>query len=78
MKTTLTLKIRARSRQFVVLTHFRPMFPYLYPLKTPENQRFIQVSTGYRKRLLARNGSCFFFFFENPNTWHKQFNGKAM
>ena len=23
-------------------------------------------------------GNVSFFFFENPNTWHKQFIGKAM
>ena len=30
------------------LTHLRLMFPFLYSLKTPENQRFYGVFRGYK------------------------------
>ena len=38
------------------LTPFLVNIPILYPLKTPENQRFSGVSRGYKMGILARNG----------------------
>ena len=37
-------------------THFKPLNPFRYPLKTSENQNFSEVSRGYRKRPVAWNG----------------------
>ena len=51
-----------RTRPFqvaTILTHFRAMFPFYAPLKTPENQRFFSVFRGCRMGILAQNGiSC--------------------
>ena len=37
-------------------THFWPMIPFLYPLKTPGNQRFSGVFRRYTMKILAKNG----------------------
>ena len=38
------------------LNQFLANAPILYPLKTPENQRFSGVFSGYKMGTLARNG----------------------
>ena len=47
-------KFRSNSREF---NPFLTNVPILYPLKTPENQRFSGVFRGYKMETLARNGS---------------------
>ena len=37
------------------LNPFLANVPILYPLKTPENQRFSDIFTGYKLGTLARN-----------------------
>ena len=38
------------------INQFLANVPILYPLKTPENQRFFGVFRGYKMGTLARNG----------------------
>ena len=45
------------NRMFVICINlFRANIPILYPLKTPENLWFSDVSKGYKMGALARNG----------------------
>ena len=39
-----------------LINPFLANVPILYPLKTPENQRFSGVFRGYKSTALARNG----------------------
>ena len=39
----------------ICLNPFHANVPILYPLKTPENQRFSHVFKGYKMETLARN-----------------------
>ena len=55
---------------FEIMQHNIPHFnqflanvPILYPLKTPENQRFSYVFRGSKIGALARNGSIHYFYF---------------
>ena len=40
----------------ILVNPFLANVPILYPLKTPENQRFSDVFRGYKMGTLARNG----------------------
>ena len=57
VKITLpTLKIFSLSIQcFYYLDVFQGNVPFLYPINTPENQRFSDVFRGYRNETLARD-----------------------
>ena len=44
----------------VVFNPFLANVPILYPLKTPENQKFSGVFMGYKMGTLAKNGLIFY------------------
>ena len=47
---------RKNTIHHALIIPFLTNLPILYPLKTPENQRFSVVFRGYEMRALARNG----------------------
>ena len=55
-----------KSRIWVELNHFWPMFPFYTSLKTSENLWFSNVARGYKMRSLARNG------LTQPFKWQPQ------
>ena len=44
------------AKEVVTLNPFLASVPILYPMKTPENQRFFGVFRRYKMGILARNG----------------------
>ena len=53
-----TLRLNSSPHFIMVTLRLNPFLanvPILYPLKTPENQRFSDIFTGYKMGTLARN-----------------------
>ena len=46
-------KYRTTNKLSFAINPFQDNVPFLYPLKTSENQRFFDVLRGYRKVILA-------------------------
>ena len=47
---------------------FKPNVPFLYPLKTSENQKFSDVFRGYKNKTLDSNGLNYFNHLALQNT----------